>query len=82
MSSLKEGCPGSLEIRRPYPEEVECIFCGSTVEIWSDEVETRCDNCGRTVTREMKPTCLEWCPAARECVGEEKYERLMGKKKE
>ena len=26
---------------------------------------------------QMKPTCLEWCPAAKECIGAEKYERLM-----
>jgi hypothetical protein len=30
----------------------------------------------------MKPTCIEWCPAAKECIGVEKYERLTkGRKK-
>jgi hypothetical protein len=29
----------------------------------------------------MRPTCIEWCPAARECIGSEKYERLMKRKK-
>lgn len=79
MSNMKEGCPGSIEIRNPFPEEIECVFCGNSLEIWSDETETVCDKCGKTITRDMKITCLEWCPAAKECVGVEKYERIMAK---
>jgi len=79
---MKESCPGSKEIRSPYPEEIRCIFCSSVVEIWSDETETKCKSCGREVSRDMKPTCLQWCPAAKECVGLEKYERLMKHVKE
>ncbi len=74
---MKEGCPGSKEIKSPFPEEIVCVFCGGKVEIWSDETEAVCGGCGKVVTREMKPTCLEWCPAAKECVGEEKYNLLM-----
>jgi len=77
MSILKESCPGSREIRSPYPEDLKCVFCGRPCEIWSDETETVCKACGKTLTREMRPTCLQWCPAAKECVGAEKYERLM-----
>lgn len=80
MSSLKDSCPGSKEITSPFPEEMTCLYCNTSLEIWSDETETVCDNCGKTVSREMKTTCLEWCPAAKECVGIEKYERLTGKK--
>jgi hypothetical protein len=29
----------------------------------------------------MQPTCIEWCPAARDCIGAEKYERLMAARK-
>jgi len=28
----------------------------------------------------MKPTCIDWCLAAIECIGEEKYERILKKK--
>jgi hypothetical protein len=77
MSILKESCPGSREIRTPYPEELKCVFCGELCEIWSDEPETKCKACEKTIDRDMKPSCLEWCPAAKECVGLEKYERLM-----
>ncbi|GBD98315.1 hypothetical protein BMS3Abin07_00326 [bacterium BMS3Abin07] len=76
---MKESCPGSKEIRNPYPEEILCVFCGAKVEIWSDETETKCRKCGEIVTRDMKPTCLQWCPAAKECVGKEKYEKIMKK---
>lgn len=74
---LKEGCPGSLEIRNPFPEQISCLWCDTVNEIWTDEVEIACSGCGKTISRDMKPTCLEWCPAAKECVGVEKYERLM-----
>jgi ribosomal protein S27E len=73
---LKEGCPGSKEIRNPSPEEITCFWCDATNEIWSDEAEMACKNCGKTISREMGANCLLWCPAARECVGSEKYERL------
>jgi hypothetical protein len=75
--ALKDQCPGSREIRNPYPEEITCFWCERVSEIWSDEVEIVCKGCGKTISREMKPTCIEWCPAARECIGQEKYERLM-----
>ena len=74
---LKETCPGSREIRTPYPEEIKCIICGGTTEIWTDEPETVCKTCGGTVSRDMRMTCIKWCPAAKECVGAEKYERLI-----
>ncbi len=77
---MKETCPGSTEIRSPYPENLICIHCHNSNEIWSDESETNCKSCGKLITREMKPTCLDWCPAAKECVGLEKYERIMKKK--
>lgn len=74
---LKASCPGSAEIRSPYPEEVRCFWCDAVNEIWSDETEKDCRNCGKKVSREMKPSCIEWCPAAKECIGAEKYDRLM-----
>ncbi len=74
---IKEGCPGSKEIRNPYPTEIRCFWCDAPNEIWSDEAEMSCKSCGKTISRDMGFTCLQWCPAARECVGAEKYDRLM-----
>ena len=79
--SFKESCPGSREIRTPYPEEIKCFWCDTVSEIWSDEAEIACKVCGRPVSREMGPTCIEWSHAAKECIGIEKYERHMKMKK-
>jgi len=78
---FKESCPGSSEIRAPYPEEIQCFWCDTVNEIWSDEVEADCRKCGKKMTREMRPTCIEWCSAARDCIGSEKYDRLMAARK-
>jgi len=69
-------CPGSDSLKRPYPEEIECPFCGGAVEIWSDEEKTGCPGCGSAVRREMTASCWQWCGVARECLGPEKYDRL------
>jgi len=79
---MKESCPGSKEIRNPYPEELVCAYCMHKNEIWSDEPDTLCKKCGKAITRDMNPSCMQWCPAAKECVGAEKYERLMKKLQE
>lgn len=73
----KASCAGSKEIKSPYPEDVVCLWCGEFNEIWTDETETVCKGCGKTITREIKTSCIEWCPAAKDCVGIEKYERIM-----
>ncbi len=77
MMAFRERCPGSMEIRTPYPEDIFCPWCGSVLEIWSDEAEIACGKCRRAVSRGMKHSCIEWCPAAKECLGNAKYEKLM-----
>jgi hypothetical protein len=79
--ALKNSCPGSREIRTPYPENITCFWCDTVNEIWSDEVEMVCKGFKKTISRDMKPTCIEWCPAAKECIGAEKYERLIKAKR-
>ena len=74
---MKESCPGNREIRNPFPEEITCCFCGKANEVWSDEPETQCKGCKRTISRDMKASCIMWCPSAKDCVGAEKYERLL-----
>lgn len=73
-------CPGSSNIRTPFPSYKKCSSCDGEVEIWSNELKTQCPNCGATVFRENIPSCIEWCQVAKECIGEEKYNQLMGDK--
>lgn len=77
---LNSSCPGARLIAEPRPKEYRCEICGTPTEIWSDELEHNCPQCGHLVTRVPEQSCIRWCPAARECVGAEKYERLMGMK--
>jgi hypothetical protein len=74
MSALK--CPGAEKIRASFPDEISCA-CGLKVEMWPDDTAVHCPGCGRSVRREAPPACIEWCTAARECVGDELYTRYM-----
>lgn len=70
------GCPGAERLRNSFPDEIPCA-CGEKVEMWPDEFEIRCPACGRKVERTVPPACIEWCSAARECVGDRLYEKYM-----
>ena len=70
-------CPGSGNIRTPVPSLKKCPECGEEVEIWSDELRVKCTRCGATVLKENVPSCIEWCPSAKACIGGEKYTRLI-----
>ena len=74
---MMDKCPGSGNIRTPIPSLKKCPRCGEEVEIWSDELKVKCIGCGDVVFEENTPSCIEWCQCARECVGEEKYNRLI-----
>lgn len=70
-------CPGLSQFMRPKPEYIKCPRCGGQVEIWSDEEETECENCGATAKRGVQ-SCLDWCEYADKCKGiieERKRER-------
>jgi Zn finger protein HypA/HybF involved in hydrogenase expression len=70
-------CPGSKQFTEPKPEFVPCPLCHGEVEMWTDEAEAKCDNCGSVVSRERLQGCIDHCSAARECLGEELYARLL-----
>jgi Fe-S-cluster-containing dehydrogenase component len=49
------------------------------VEIFSDETREKCQKCGKMVLREQMPSCISWCPSARQCLGEERWAQLTVK---
>lgn len=74
-------CPGSQNFSQPHPESIKCPFCGEDTEIWTDEVQAKCHKCKKTVFREQGQSCLDWCKYARECVGDEQYNKYMKNRK-
>lgn len=70
-------CPGSQSFSQPHPENMKCPFCAADIEIWSDEIKATCPNCKKVVIREEGQSCLDWCRYAKECVGDQIYDKYM-----
>ncbi len=69
-------CPG--QDRRDIKASLHpCPDCGHMVELFSDEMHARCRKCGAKVERESVPSCIQWCKAAKQCLGEERWKRVM-----
>lgn len=74
-------CPGQ-DLRRLTVSYHPCPKCGKLVEFFSDEMRLRCPQCKTVIYKKQVPSCFQWCKAARECLGPERYAELMGKLKE
>lgn len=71
-------CPGSQKIRQPQPENIKCPSCGQDLEIWTDEIQATCPRCKNKFMRSLEgASCLEWCKYAKECVGEDSFNKYM-----
>jgi len=71
------GCPGAGNINgTPELEIKSCPACGAEVELFTNDFELACPECGFIVYNDII-SCVRWCKMARECVGDERYEQLM-----
>jgi NADH pyrophosphatase NudC (nudix superfamily) len=70
-------CPGQ-DSRKAKAENIICANCGYQAEIFSDEIKVVCLECKNLIYKERLPSCVDWCKAARECIGEKKYRQLKG----
>jgi hypothetical protein len=68
-------CPGQ-ERSKVVSENIICSSCGYVAEIFSDEIKVACPRCKNLICKERLPSCVDWCKAARQCIGEEKYKQL------
>ena len=68
-------CPGQ-DSRNLRAAMYTCPNCGTDVEMFSDELRIRCHICGTFVYKEYTPSCIDWCPSAKECVGPERWKIL------
>ena len=71
-----DKCPGASNIRTPTIELKACPRCGAEIEMFSSDMQIDCPKCGFTIYNDLQ-SCIQWCKYAKECVGEEVYERLM-----
>lgn len=71
-----EKCPGASNIRTPTIKVKRRPECGEEVELFSTDMKANCPKCRFTVYNNLE-SCVQWCEYARECVGDEAYERLQ-----
>ena len=76
-----DKCPGVSNITTPTIKIKNCPECGEEVEVVSTDMQTECPKCGFTIYNDIL-SCIEWCQYARECVGDEMYNRLKKTKDE
>ena len=63
-------CPGIQDFVRPNVKYEVCEKCGGRVEVWSDEDQGECLDCGaRWEKKEKSLSCLEYCDYADHCSG-------------
>lgn len=70
-------CPGQ-DNRKFKVEDIICVHCGYAAEIFSDEIKLICPSCRNLICKERLPDCVDWCKAARECAGEERWKQIKG----
>jgi len=78
---MLDRCPGAAHLRTPTIKIKKCPECGEDVEIFSTDVKVECSQCGFTVYNDLQ-SCIQWCKYAKECVGEELYNKLRKKDEE
>ena len=74
---MKLKCPGQ-DHRWLTVDLYTCQHCGAEEEIFSNETKVKCPQCGRWIYKEKLPSCIDWCTAARQCLGEEKWREIKG----
>ena len=65
---ISENKPACSVKSSPFPAEVICPNCKTTVEMWSDETETTCKVCGSLVNncneQELSVGAIRWIALA------------------
>jgi Fe-S-cluster-containing dehydrogenase component len=72
---MNARCPGQ-DSRKITAEMLICLQCQLEVEIFSDEAWVKCPKCGQIVHKGKMPSCVDWCPSAKQCLGEERWQNL------
>lgn len=70
-------CPGQ-DKRNIRSQIINCPNCGYAVELFSDELNIKCPQCGNCVYKDKLPSCVDWCKFARDCIGIDQYKKIKG----
>lgn len=70
-------CPGASSLRTPTLNIRNCPECGKEIEIFSTDRKAVCGSCGFVVHNTVE-SCIQSCPQAKDCFGEELYRKLTG----
>ena len=71
---ILHGC--QAKPRTPTIIEKICPQCGHEIELFSIDTQMPCEHCGFVAYNDTL-SCVQWCAHAKECVGEEMYEKMM-----
>jgi len=69
-------CPGQ-DLRNLKVSYHPCPNCRHPVEFFSDELRRRCPKCNTMLNQEQTPSCIQWCKAAKDCLGPELFQKIM-----
>lgn len=78
---ILDHCPGAKNLKTPTLTIKNCPQCGEEVEIFSNDTQVKCGNCGFVIYNDTL-SCIQWCRYAKECVGEEMYNTFYQKNEE
>jgi len=77
---MLDRCPGAASLRGAQEIKVKiCPECDEEIEIFSRDTHVQCE-CGFIAYNDTQ-NCIQWCALARECVGDEIYNKFMPKKR-
>ncbi|MBI5360199.1 MAG: hypothetical protein HZA48_06410 [Planctomycetes bacterium] len=79
---MEKKCPGQSK-QTWKPDDIftaNCRNCGTEIEFWKDDIARTCPKCRQRVNNpKINLGCVEWCKYAKECIGEEEYNRIKAK---
>ena len=74
---MMNKCPGASLLRTPTLKHKDCPECGMEIEIFSTDKQVVCSTCGFVIYNEIA-SCIQHCQHAKECLGDEIYNKLLG----
>jgi len=72
---MMRSCPGAAWAKNPTITEKICPRCGREIELFSIDPYMPCE-CGFIAYNDVQ-SCMKWCAYARQCVGDEVYDKFM-----